>query len=335
MTGVLDNKVPDFLDQLYHFRDQIIFYWNNPSVLQEVFSVHHQAWIAGVACLVVLIVLLVIVLKPSRKKVGGDEAFSAALIEKNPFLSGYTLPVTVEKVHAKSKLSRKNEPHFLVKENYSNVATKKKPHIQELSQEEEQALNEAMVRAGKEALAEYIGEPHQTEFFHTDAAIEAAKKMFARQREIEEAEELKREAKVPISRFDFVMLYFMAPRSQVFNGGALFQLFHELGLELNDDRVFEFVDEEGLQFYVASAIKPGYFDLHNINYTTPGLSFVIDLKTVLDGKMALRKMLQCIHDVSEVLRGDTLDDHRQRLTQNTINAYMAKIKSFISRQHDT
>jgi FtsZ-interacting cell division protein ZipA len=327
--------VPDFLDKLYRFRDQMVFYWNNPSVLKEMFQAHHQTWIAAAACFVVLMALLVIVLKPSRKKEENGKVAATPAIEKNPFLSGYTLPVTVEKVHAKSRLkpSKKEEPHFLIKEDHTHAVTKKEPHLQELTLEEEQTLNEAMARAGKEALAEYIGEPHQIEFFHTDAAVEAAKKMFARQREAEE--EVQAQAtKARISRLDFVMLYFMAPRSQVFDGETLFQLFRELGLELNDDRVFEFVDEEGLQFYVASAIKPGYFDLHHIHYTTPGLSFVIDLKTVRNGKAALRKMLQCIHDVSEMLKGDILDDHRQRLTQNTINAYMAKIKSFISLQHD-
>lgn len=325
--------MPDFLAKLYHLRDQVVLYWGNPVLLKEAFQMHHQAWVAGLASVVVLLILFVIVLKPSRKKVE-SESVAETPIEKNPFLSGYTLPVTVEKVHAKNKPSKKGEPHFLVKENHSNSITKRAPQIQELSQEEEQALSEAMARAGKEALAEYIGEPHQTEFFHTDAAIEAAKKMFARQRETEEAEAQKMKEKTPISRLDFVMLYFMAPRSQVFDGESLFQIFRDLGMEVNDDRVFEYVDDEGLQFYVASAIKPGYFDLHNPNYTTPGLSFVIDLKTVRDGKATLRKMLQCIHDVSEILRGDILDEHRQRLTQNTINAYMAKIKSFISLQHD-
>jgi cell division protein ZipA len=81
-------------------------------------------------------------------------------------------------------------------------------------------------------------------------------------------------------------------------------------------------------FYVASAVNPGTFDLNFIHhFTTPGLSFILNLSAVQNPRTAFIKMLNIVSNVAEQLGGDVLDEHRQRLTQAGINEYMIQIKS--------
>ena len=120
----------------------------------------------------------------------------------------------------------------------------------------------------------------------------------------------------------------MAPRSHYFENDTFFQLLRELGFFLNDQHVFEYKEGAETQFYVSSALKPGHFDVHSLNAAVPGLSFILDLKNLQNGKAAFNKMLTVIHELSQNLKGDILDEYRQRLTQNSISSYMARIKSF-------
>lgn len=197
--------------------------------------------------------------------------------------------------------------------------------LHDLTEEEEQALQEAMSVAGKQALAEATGEPHQTEIFQSSQAQDAAKKIFAGQKRTQE--ELDAEAIAKISPLEFIMIYFMAPRSQAFESAALFSTLERAGLTLTEQHVFEYNDDEGLQFYVASAVKPGYFDLQHEHYSVAGISFVLDLATAQNPQSAFNKMLSCIHEITQSLRGDILDDKRERLTQASIHQFMARIKN--------
>ena len=122
----------------------------------------------------------------------------------------------------------------------------------------------------------------------------------------------------------------MAPNSQTYKASNLLKLFESLNLYLNADHVFEYVDQQGLEFYIASALKPGTF-----NSTTqdeiPGLSFVLDLLNVQDALDAFNKMLIFNDALSKKLKGDILDEQRQRMTTATMNEYLKRIKDFHTR----
>ncbi len=305
--------MPDFFDALSRFKDQALYLLHHPNYIKMELMNDHQLLVEVVGIILLAFLILLALLKPTPAIEVAQPPKSAEAGKKST--PSAPPPAKRTRPEPKNTPSRKEEPKSWIK--------RSPPSIHELSAEEEQALNEAIAIAGKQALAEMTGAPHQAEFFPNNEANEAAKKMFARQKNEANAQDPS-----PVSKLEFIILYFMAPRSHAFENETLFQLLRQLGLQLNDHRVFEYVEGEIVQFYVSSALKPGHFDLHSLNASVPGVCFVLDLKNVPDGQTAFNAMLRILHQVSEHLRGDILDEYRQRLTQSSISAYMARIKSF-------
>lgn len=347
-----DRKfVADFLAKLYFLCDQVSFYCRHPKSLQALLHSHPFFFILIMSVFFLIILLFILIIR--KKPAAGAEEHTQK-IEVSPISPpppSYKNPLTVEPMRSKIRFQDKDLPQFLIQAEHSRSQSPLPPPIQELSLEEEQALNQAIALAGKQALAEFTGAPHQTEFFHHDEASEAAKKMFARQKDEGKSSDMEAylltTESEPVSfqpknqplevirppQNDFIMLYFMPPRSQAFEAEALFHLFQDQGLAFNEQCVFEYTDAQGLEFYVASALKPGLFDLRNPHDVIPGLSFVIDLQTVQNGKHAFQTMLKYIDIFSQTLKGDLLDENRQRLNQSTINAYLTRIRSFTHLQN--
>lgn len=308
-----------FFDKLYAVRDEFVFYWHNPAIFKEKLMTDHVLFAELILIAVVILFLLYALFKPAKSETKSEIKAPAPQSQQKQAQN------QTQKTFSKalSEQQMKDPP-----------LSRPRPHkkhdaipLQELSEEEERALKEAMVVAGKQALAEVSGEPHQTEIFQNNQAVDVAKKIFAGPtRSTEEAEQEQNPPKLPTPS-EFIMIYFMAPRSHPFEADELFETLRNFSMELNDDHVFEYLDEDGAQFYVASAIKPGYFDLHRANYAIPGISFVLDLATSEQPQKSFNKMLESIYQISQILRGDILDEQRQRLTQVNIHQYLARIKS--------
>jgi len=126
----------------------------------------------------------------------------------------------------------------------------------------------------------------------------------------------------------FIVINVMGHRSMKYLGTTLTAILKAQGLVLNDKQVFEFKDDNGVDFIVASAINPGIFPMSSINtFTTPGLSFILDLAQVKQPKHAFVTMLKLVNEIATELEGDILDEHRQRLTQSGMNEYMLRIQT--------
>lgn len=319
-----------FLNKLYLIRDKLLFFWQNPSALKMDLLANPKLSAKLIITGLILFLLLCILFKPrsKAKKPAINPPQSRAT---QPKLEAVT-PTPQQKTFSKALQQHRREPSLITRPVRSPPKKTKNISVHELSAEEEQTLKEAISIAGKQALAEMIGEPHQTEFFPNTLATDAARKIFSgniRSKEIEATSDISDKNHLPKAKAsEFVLLYYMALRSQVFEGETIFALLRSLGLNLNDQHVFEYIDEEGLQFYVTTAVKPGHFDIHRLHYTLPGLSFVLDLTIIEDAETAFDKMLGCIHTLSQYLTGDILDEKRQRLTQASMHQYMARIKVF-------
>lgn len=316
-----------FLAKLYILRDELLFLWQNPSIIKTELLSNHQLVLEIAAAIIIFLVVVAILLKPSSQK---TKATETTLAEENAIAATSTSNKTFSRALVEQQ---KKEPSLSTSNRPIRPTVKKimPAPLHELSEDEERALKDAMVIAGKQALAEATGEPHQTEIFQSSQASEAAKKIFAGQvrgSAIHNPDEaFQGSNNTPLSPLEFVMIYFMAPRSQAFEGENLFAVLRELGLQLNDQHVFEYTNEQGLQFYVSSAVKPGHFDIHRLHYHVPGIAFVLDLMSVANPETAFNEMLSCVHAASQMLKGDILDETRQRLTQASIHQFMARIKA--------
>lgn len=79
-------------------------------------------------------------------------------------------------------------------------------------------------------------------------------------------------------------------------------------------------------FSVASMVKPGTLDpMAAADLKTPGLTFFLVLPGPVEGLRAFREMLDTAQDLAAKLKADLLDEHRQPLTSQAVQAQLEDI----------
>lgn len=127
-------------------------------------------------------------------------------------------------------------------------------------------------------------------------------------------------------RTDFeriVSLYVQAPEGQVIRGSDLVVAAEKAGLSFGAMNIFHrLVDgrpEQGPIFSVANMLKPGSFDLADLEaFETPGLSFFMTLPGPLPALDAWETMLPAAQRMAELLGAVVLDDHFNPLGRQRI-----------------
>ena len=88
-----------------------------------------------------------------------------------------------------------------------------------------------------------------------------------------------------------------------------------------------------IQFSVANAIEPGYFDPDTLDeISTPGVSFFMTLPGPKDYTKAFEYMLETAQCFARNLKGDLKDEQLSVMTPQTIEHNRQKIKEFERRQ---
>lgn len=122
-----------------------------------------------------------------------------------------------------------------------------------------------------------------------------------------------------------------------FSGPALLQNILESGLRFGDMDIFhrhESMSGNGeVLFSMANAVKPGTFDLDDIDhFTTPAVSFFLGLPGPRHPKQAFDVMVAAARKLSSELNGELKDDQRSVLTAQTIEHYRQRIVEYERRQ---
>lgn len=125
--------------------------------------------------------------------------------------------------------------------------------------------------------------------------------------------------------------------SHGFRGPALLQNILESGLRFGEMDIFhrhESMAGNGeVLFSMANAVKPGTFDLDDIDhFTTPAVSFFLGLPGPRHPKQAFDVMVAAARKLSQELNGELKDDQRSVLTAQTIEHYRQRIVEFERRQ---
>lgn len=136
---------------------------------------------------------------------------------------------------------------------------------------------------------------------------------------------------------EVIVINVLSKRSEGFHGVELKELFELCGLIHGDMSIFhrhEEVDQQSpIQFSVANAVEPGYFDPANIqNLTTPGVCFFMGLPGPSNNMKAFDYMLETAQCLAKNLDGELKDERRSVLTQQTIAHCRQRIKDFERRQ---
>ncbi|MNQ40257.1 Cell division protein ZipA [compost metagenome] len=121
-----------------------------------------------------------------------------------------------------------------------------------------------------------------------------------------------------------------------FRGQALLQSILESGLRFGDMDIFhrhESMAGNGeVLFSMANGVKPGTFDLDNIDtFTTRAVSFFLGLPGPRHPKQAFDLMVAAARKLSHELDGELKDEQRSVMTAQTIEHYRQRIVEFERR----
>lgn len=116
-----------------------------------------------------------------------------------------------------------------------------------------------------------------------------------------------------------IVLSVMATADEPFRGPALVKAFDNTALQHSEMKIYQRVNEKAEPVYgVASAVKPGIFDLNNIeHFTTPGLSLFLQLPGPVDGVTAFDDMLTTAERLAVELGGEIQDQNHSVLSRQT------------------
>jgi len=128
-----------------------------------------------------------------------------------------------------------------------------------------------------------------------------------------------------------------AQSGQVFSGAAINQLLIACGMKHGEMSIYHRHEEGDLlspiQFSVANAVEPGYFEPSEIeSLTTPGVSFFMSVPGPKEYLKAFDYMYETAKCFAENLQGDLKDENRSVLTAQTIEHYKQRIRDFERKQ---
>lgn len=126
-------------------------------------------------------------------------------------------------------------------------------------------------------------------------------------------------------------------KDEGFDGHKLRQLVEACGMEFGEMSVFKRHEhgfgEGPVQFSMASAVEPGYFDLDTMDESLiPGVTFFLRLPGPDDNMKAFEYMLETAQCVVRNLNGEMKDERRSVFTQQTIEHCRQRIREFERRQ---
>lgn len=117
-----------------------------------------------------------------------------------------------------------------------------------------------------------------------------------------------------------IVLSVMAAPGDPFKGPALIKAFDNTALQHSDMKIYQRLNERAEPVYgVASAVKPGIFDLNNMeHFTTPGLTLFLQLPGPVDGVTAFDDMLTTAERLAVELGGEIQDQHHNVLSRQMV-----------------
>jgi len=121
-----------------------------------------------------------------------------------------------------------------------------------------------------------------------------------------------------------------------FNGADLMRVILACGMRYGEMDIFH-REEDGadaaIQFSMANLVKPGTFDLNEMdNFYTPGVSFFLSLPGPKNSMKAFDYMYETAQCVVKNLNGELKDEMHSAMTSQTIEHSRQKVRDFERRQ---
>jgi len=136
---------------------------------------------------------------------------------------------------------------------------------------------------------------------------------------------------------EVIVVNVLSRSEEGFAGAELLRIILACGLRFGEMDIFhrhEYDNGEGpVQFSMANAVKPGSFDLNNMEqFRTPGVTFFLSLPGPDDSMKAFDYMHETAQCIAKNLDGELKDEMRSIMTSQTIEHCRQRIADFERRQ---
>ena len=129
---------------------------------------------------------------------------------------------------------------------------------------------------------------------------------------------------------DVVSLFLVVAKDEVIKGEQIYSACLGNNLQYGEMKIFHRINDEGeTVFSLSDMMKPGWFDLEQINHhSTRGVSLFAQLSMVSDPVGVLDDMLLCAHSVATLLGAQLCGQDRMLLNESTVKLMREKAKRF-------
>ena len=129
---------------------------------------------------------------------------------------------------------------------------------------------------------------------------------------------------------DLVIISIFAKPGNHFASYDLLQAISATGMQFGDMNIFHYyepkAEQKNILFSLASATRPGEFDLNNMgDFTCPGLILFMHLSKVTHPEPTFKTMLETAEQLADDLDGELRADPHTQWTEDTFHQYQHKI----------
>jgi cell division protein ZipA len=146
------------------------------------------------------------------------------------------------------------------------------------------------------------------------------------------SEPAQEQIKEPEMTNHLLVISVLAKSGQTFASYDLLQAISAAGMQFGEMNVFHYylptLTGKITLFSLASATKPGYFDMDNMgNFSCAGLTLFLDIQSVPDPEQALDLMLKTAEQLVDDLDGELRAGQKNPWTEETLQSYRRKVMS--------
>ena len=130
-----------------------------------------------------------------------------------------------------------------------------------------------------------------------------------------------------------VTLHVVAPQNSLIDGQQLLDAFDRRGYHFGDLDIFHSMHKETTVFSIAKMVKPGSFDINDIeSFVTPGITLILQLPGPVPADVSFEVLISEAFELANELNANVLDGDRNTLSKQTLQHMREGIYEYMHRQ---
>ena len=130
-----------------------------------------------------------------------------------------------------------------------------------------------------------------------------------------------------------IVFHVVAHEAEVFTGPMITRMMSDLDLEYGDMGIYHYnierLDKKHSVYCIANMLKPGVFDLENMEtFETRGLTMILQLPGPEEELKSFNIMVEHAQRLAAFLNGDLLDENHNPISKQSISLYKEQVQLF-------